>query len=168
MSLVLCEALKDELRGPEETDLVQFLEPPQVGQVMTIGGASRWTVVEVETYHQQDETVYLAFIHPEGAEVPDRSEWTVEELRAGFPNLSFDVQIHQDRVLGSGWSMDGVAPTGRLYGSRPTDHETLMERVPLPWVVGDVAVYRPPCEGAYTAVHICYCIPSALPDPAAV
>lgn len=166
--LVVYEAIKDELRELEETDLIRFSEAPQIGQTLAIGSERRWSVVDVETYTRQDKTVYVAMIHPEDAEVPDRSTWAVREMQAWSDNLSFDVQLWQKSILGSGWSMEGIAPTGRLYGSKPTNHESLMERYARPWAIDIIETYRPMAGGSYTAVHVCHCVPVSLPELAIV
>lgn len=164
MPLICYEAIKDELRGLNETDLVRWSEPPQVGQTIAIGSDRRWSIVAVETYQANDRAVYIALIHPEGADIPDRSEWALQQMREWSPNLSFDVQIWQKTILGSGWSMEGVAPTGRLYNSKPTDHPTLMQRVPRPWAVDIVETYKPIGDGSYNSVHLCHCVPVSLPE----
>lgn len=153
--LTIYQPINDRWLKPEEDNLVQLANPAHVGETVAFGGDRQWRVVEVEDY----EGIAIAHVAPEGMVIPSRSKWTFEAMKADYPDLSIDVQIHDQTILGYGWSMEGRPTTGRLYEWRQIGDTDRGERVPLPWTVDHIKTYRPTSKGTYSAVHICHCKP---------
>lgn len=164
MPLVIYEPVEDGVRAHPETDLIRFQDAPQVGGTIAIGGERRWLIMEMETYQSGDKTVYLAFITPEGADMPNRAEWTRTVMREDYPDISFDVQLWQKTILANGWGMDGKAPTGRLYQWKQIGDSDQAEKKARPWAVDIIETYKPIGKASYTGVHLCHCVPVSLPE----
>lgn len=149
-----------------EQDVIRFSEVPQPGTTVAIGGERRWLVLATETYSRHDQTVCVAFIAPEGVEIPDQDRWTATSMKGSYPAISRDVQLWQSSILSHGFGMDGSAPTGRLYNYTQSRDSDRAERIPRPWAIDIIATYKPIGKASYSAVHLCHCLAASLPEMA--
>ncbi|PSB29889.1 hypothetical protein [Stenomitos frigidus] len=172
MNLTIFQPLINEQRHQQEQQNIQWdLAPPEVGSLITTGGDRRWQVFAVEEYKSENCSVYLAHIHPEGEPLPVPTVGTIQALRQFSPYLSFYIHVApDDSFLGHGWRMNGDAPIGQLLTHGGSGVETedgiKFENVYLPWVVDLIDTYKPVGEASYTTIHLCHCLPVALPEMA--
>jgi len=121
-----------------DSELLQWGEAPHVGDLIP-GTNEAITAIE---FYQGEQTVCLALArstHGEGEH-------------------SFDVQLNPEReIINYGWSMDAIAPSGRLINYEPTD-ETLMRAIPSRWLVDLVDHCKPLKEGSYKVIYLCHCV----------
>jgi hypothetical protein len=63
-------------------------DPPQLGEVISMGGHDRWCIVKIIIYRPQTaqavDSVYLAYLHPDKLPVPPEDEWDNDLLRFDF------------------------------------------------------------------------------------
>lgn len=165
--ITLYEMILEASRQPHERDtrVAVSNDPPQVGDRVFMGGDRSFEVVAVEVYEAFPSQVYVAFVHPVGEAVPSSETWSRALWLKNYPQRSFNIQLAPDRtMLGYGWSMDGIPKTGRLSRYEPTEHSTLMQEIPLAWVVDLIDTYKSVEGGTYSAIHVCNCLPAALPE----
>jgi len=157
------------LRNERFIIVTRVQTPPPLGYNSALSDDRRFEVQNVETYTAKDgREVHLAFC---GLYNSDPMPYESLMYRQEYPNLSFYVVLApNDLILQSGWRMRGDHPTGQLYEAVGTQHPTLLDERPLPWMVDQVKTYKPADEiggGAYAAIHVCGAISNwALPSNA--
>jgi hypothetical protein len=170
MNLVFYEAVVDvqaDRAAGEVSELMQWADPPNIGDRIMMSGDRAWFVVAVEAYQLSGQTVYIAMVSILGEPVPDRATWESTLMREYSPSLSLYLDLSPDGdVLSYGWRMRTAPNVGRLRGDEPTGNETAMRSTFRPWYRGRVETLQPVAESAYTAVHLCYCTPIQLPAAA--
>lgn len=168
--IIVYEAIDDHAtihRAGEQSERVEMADrPPIVGDVVGMGSNRQWQVLTIEIYVNTPHTVILALVHPIGVTIPLRTEWNQTTWKAGYPAISTNLLMRNGALEYYGKSMEGDAPTGRLYGGEATEHPTLLKPVPLPWAIDTVDCYKPVGNSSYSSIHICHCVPVSLPEMA--
>jgi hypothetical protein len=163
----VCEDDIDRLAG-EESEIVRWQEQPlQVSDLVGMHSDDtaslqihhRWQVVKTESYSNGSDFICVAMVQRSDLIIPNESEWTVNCLKEGCPNLSFYVYLAPDqKVISYGWSMDGDEPDRQLYNYETTSHLTLMKSSPSKWQVDRVDCYTPVGKSDYSRIHLAWCV----------
>lgn len=166
---------EDQLRQTEISSRVEWYDRAlAIDDLVQMGAHSfeekRWKVVRANSYEaislgQSLSRVDLIHVHPDELPVPLESDWEAISFLRDYPDTSLYIELSPDSsIISYGYQMNGGHPVGRLYGSEPTDHPTLLKPVPLPWTIDQIDTYKPIGSGSYTAIHICHCTPVSLPE----
>ena len=166
---VIADSHIDHESSENSQQVVRAETAPRLGDMVCMGSARQWQVVELQTYSNASQSITLALVHPAAEPVPDRSDWDQTKWRDDYPGISLNLKLMPNGdVQYYGSNMEGNPPVGRLYGGEPTEHPTLLNPVPLAWMIDAVETYQPSGNHSYTAIHACYALPCALPTLAEV
>lgn len=142
--------------------------PPKVGETISMGGESRWTILEVHIFQSftplhSVEAVYLANVHIDGQPLPSKEQWTYNIFKDDYPNESIYIRLVNDAIE-IGFHMDGLTPTvgTQLEGYEQIGDTTSFKSVPRPWVISEVESYLPVGNAPYSKVDVCLCRELAL------
>lgn len=154
----VCEDDIDRLSG-EESEMICWQEqPPLICDWVRMQGADEWQVIQTAAYRNKSESVCVAMVQKSDIPVPNESEWTVNGLKEGCPDLSFYVYLAPDQtIITHGWSMTGNEPDRQLYRYEPTD-STLMKATPDRWQVDRIDCYTPARKSDYKQIHLAWCV----------
>jgi len=153
-------------------------DPPQLGEVISMGGHDRWCIVKIIIYRPQTaqavDNVYLAYLHPDKLPVPPEDEWDNDLLRFDFDSkqsLYLEmVAIGKEEL--AVYALEGVLTprVGEQVESDidPMDEDFIIYDPPKFWTMQQVMPYLPVLEmrlpTAQSAHHarafVCWCKPT--------
>lgn len=115
-----------------------------------MGSDRTWFTGQTQAYRSPNCTVHLAFLGAPAVPHPSVTDGS----------FSLDLQVSPaGELLSMGWSTDGTPISGQLV-----DRNEHGDRILLPWMVERVETCTTSqLEPVYSAIHVCWCKPLAVP-----
>jgi hypothetical protein len=155
-------ALDDSVfdRHAGERERVRFQDiPPVVGETVSMGNARLWTVVDVDAYSNGQQSVFIAYVALDAAEVGDRSTWFTVESFKRRPQTNLKLFFSEEgQLLHFAESLTGAAlQTGYVLPKFNVQEHTVSSQ---PWGVMKADTFQPKepeRELSYAEVIIGHC-----------
>jgi hypothetical protein len=149
------DAIDHGLQTTKESDQLHWASSqPQIGDRLPMGGDRLWQVVTVDRYAGDAGDLYIAYVHPVGAEVAPREAWYEVKCLAKRPLTNTTLHVKPDGSLHqTGCNFTGALPiVHRLLTSFDvTNHKTGSQ----PWGIESYDSYKPVSdEATFMAVYV--------------
>lgn len=160
--------IDDALANPGEGDRLQWLtEPPAVGDWVSLGEHRLWAVVELHPFRGDGpgKNAYVAYCHPVGLEVPDRSTWLDWEIfERDRQAKTLSLYLNDGQVIH--WEHSFRAGKPRIGEVLQRFDLDTRKPAPQPWAAETYATYSPVVTGAtpFTALYFADLKPVVLTE----
>jgi hypothetical protein len=163
MEIVLYQtALTDDClnRRSGEQERVRLQEiPPVVGETVSMGAGRLWTVVDVDAYSNGQQSVFIAHVALNVAEVGDRSTWYFVQSFKSRPRTNLRLFFGEDgRFLQFAENMKGEAlESGSVLPKFDVQNHSVSSQ---PWGVVKVDRFlpkEPERELCFSEIYVGHC-----------